>query len=92
MRSYYQIIVGKYRFSETEPAIREMSNGKGCRYNLESHATIENIYSYVEAVKPKVVITDSTRSDYASTLAKLIKQKFDGKINTFSISCDLQMY
>tara|TARA_Y100000590_G_scaffold462541_2_gene626904 strand:- start:2100 stop:3164 length:1065 start_codon:yes stop_codon:yes gene_type:complete len=84
LSNYYRIIVGRYRFTETEPAIRVMSNGKGCRYNLESHATIENIYSYVEEVKPKVVITDSSRSDYASTLAKLIKQKFDGKIKTFS--------
>jgi hypothetical protein len=83
LNNYYRIIIDRYRFTETQSAIRESSDGKTCRYNLESHATIENIYSYVEEVKPKVVITDSSRSSYASTLAKLIKQKFDGKIKTF---------
>ena len=82
--NYYKIIVGKYRFTKDEPAIRPFSSGKGCRYNLESHATIENIYSYVKEVNPKVVITDNSRSDYAPRLAKLIEQHFEGKIKCYA--------
>ena len=77
-----KIIVERYRFTEDQPAIRPFSSG--CRYNLESHATIENIYSYVKEVDPKVVITDRSRSYYAPRLAKLIEQHFEGKIKCYT--------
>ena len=84
LTNYYKIIVERYRFTEDQPAIRQFSSGKGCRYNLESHATIENIYSYVKEVDPKVVITDRSRSYYAPRLAKLIEQHFEGKIKCYT--------
>ncbi len=74
LRSFYKIIIDQFRFSKERGPIIPFEGG--CRYNLAAHASIENIYSYVEAVQPKYVITDYSRSTYAKQLAKLIGQKF----------------
>lgn len=74
LQSYYKIIVDKYRFVKEKAAIIPFDGG--CRYNLASHASIDNILSYVKEVKPKQVVTDYSRSGYAPILAKLINQKF----------------
>ena len=74
LRSLYKIIIDKYRFSDKRGPIVLFDGG--CRYNLSAHASIEEIYSYIEEVNPKWVVTDYSRSDYAKILAKLIQQKF----------------
>jgi len=78
LQNYYNIIVDKYKFTVDNPAIIPFNGG--CRYNLASHASIQNILDYVGDVNPKEVITDHSRSGYAPMLAKLIKQKYP-KIN-----------
>lgn len=67
-------IVGMFRFDKNEPAVIEFEGG--CRFNLASHASIDGIYSYIEAVNPKYVVTDFSRSPHAARLAKMIEQKF----------------
>ncbi len=74
LRSFHKIIIDQFRFSKEQGPIIPFEGG--CRYNLAAHASIENIYSYIEAVRPKYVITDYSRSKYAKQLAKLIGQKF----------------
>lgn len=74
LRQFYSIIIDKYRFKNNEPAIIPFDGG--CRYNLAAHASIEGIYSYIDAVDPKYVVTDYSRSKQAPLLAKLINQKF----------------
>jgi len=76
LKNYYTIIVGRYRFQIDTPAIIPFSNGKGMHYNLASHASIHDIMKYVEKINPKEVITDNSRSGYASGLAKLIHLKY----------------
>ncbi len=78
LQNYYNIIVDKYRFSNNNPAIIPFDGG--CRYNLASHASIQNILDYVGDVEPKEVITDHSRSGYAPMLAKQIQLKYP-KIN-----------
>ena len=72
--SFHKIIVKQFRFSKKQPLIIPFEGG--CRYNLASHTSIEGIYSYIESVNPKYVITDYSKSEYAYQLAKLIEQKF----------------
>ena len=79
LQNHYTIIVGKYRFTKDNPAIIPFNGG--CRFNLASHASINNILDYVGDVKSKEVITDNSRSSYAPILAKLIQQKYPN-INT----------
>ena len=74
LSSFHKIIIDQYRFSKEQSPIIPFEGG--CRYNLAAHASIEGIYSYIEAVNPKYVITDYSRSKYARQLAKLIEQKF----------------
>ena len=78
LKTLYRVIIDQYRFDKEGGPIIPFTDktGSGCRYNLAAHASIENIYSYVEAVNPKNVITDYSRSKYAPKLAKLIEQKF----------------
>lgn len=73
LQTFYKIIVDKYRFVKEQTPIIPFIGG--CRYNLASHASIDNILSYVDEVKPKLVVTDYSRSGYAPMLAKLIYQK-----------------
>ena len=72
--SFYKIIVDQFRFSKGQPTIIPFDGG--CRYNLSAHASITDIYSYIESISPKYVITDNSRSGYAQKLAKLIEQRF----------------
>jgi Cft2 family RNA processing exonuclease len=74
LQNYYKILVDRYRFSNEEPAIKEITGGK--RYNLAAHASIENIIAYVREVNPKIIVTDSSRSAYAPILAKIIHNSF----------------
>ena len=74
LQSFYKIIIDKFRFSKGQPTI--MPFEVGCRYNLSSHASIQDIYSYIESVNPRYVVTDNSRSNYAPKLAKMIEQKF----------------
>ena len=74
LRSFYKIIIDQFRFSKDQSPIIPFENG--CRYNLSAHASIQDIYSYVESVNPKYVVTDNSRSKYAEKLAKLIEQRF----------------
>ena len=60
LQNYYTIIVDKYRFVNDNPAIIPFDGG--CRYNLASHASIQNILDYVGDIEPKEVITDNSRS------------------------------
>lgn len=79
IKNYYKIIVDRYKFEKNKPAIQPFegrSEGMGCRYNLASHSSIEEILNYVDAVSPKEVITDASRSSFAPLLAKLISYKF----------------
>lgn len=69
-----RVMVDRFRFDKREPALLEIPGG--CRFNLASHASIDGIYSYIEDVNPKYVVTDSSRSNYAVQLAKMIEQKF----------------
>ena len=74
LRKFHRIAVDAYRFEKgTSPIIP--FNG-GCRFNLAAHASIDNIYQYIEEINPKYVVTDGSRSTYAKQLAKLIEQKF----------------
>ena len=79
---YYTIRVGQYMFTKEKAAIQEYDSVNkhgekisGCRYNLASHASIQDILKYVEQVKPKLVVTDNSRSGYAYQLSKLITLK-----------------
>ena len=74
LHSCYKIIIDKFRFSKGAIPIIPFTNG--CRYNLAAHASIADIYSYVESVNPKYVVTDNSRSSHAPKLAKMIEQKF----------------
>lgn len=76
--NFYKIFIDRYGFTREIGPIIQFSNDRsnGCRYNLASHASIDNIYAYIEAVNPKYVITDHSRSNYAPQLAKMIRQKF----------------
>jgi len=74
LRSFYKIIIDKYRFTKENASIIPFNGG--CRYNLAAHASINDIYRYVEAINPKYVITDGSRSGFAKQLAKLVEQKF----------------
>lgn len=76
LNSFYKIISDKFRFTREQAPIIPSSDGKTCRYNLASHASIEDIYKYVEQVDPKFIVTDLSRSEYAKTLAKLLGQRF----------------
>lgn len=74
MDKFYRIVVDGYRFEKGLPPIIPFDGG--CRFNLAAHASINDIYQYIEAVDPKCVVTDGSRSTYARQLAKLIEQKF----------------
>jgi len=74
LQNHYRIIVDRYRYTKEDATILPFDGG--CKYNLASHASIDDIYKYVDDVKPKTVITDSSRSGYAKILSKLISQKF----------------
>lgn len=74
LERFYQIIVDRYRFTDESGSIIPTSNG--CRYNLATHAPIQDIYKYVKEVNPRHVITDHSRSRFAPQLARMIKQKF----------------
>ena len=76
LNSMYRIIVDQYQFHKDEAAIVPHPETNSCHYNLSAHASIENIYKYIEDVDPKYVITDYSRSQYAPKLVKLIEQKF----------------
>ena len=79
IQNHYKIIVDRYRYTKENATILPFDGG--CKYNLASHASIEDIYKYVADVNPKMVITDYSRSGYAKILSKLISQKFP-KIKT----------
>ena len=79
LQNHYKIFVDRYRYTKENATILPFDGG--CRYNLSSHASIDDIYKYVDDVKPKMVITDYSRSGYAKILSKLISQKFP-KIKT----------
>lgn len=70
----HKIMVDRFRFTKKEPPIIPFEGG--CRFNLAAHTSIRGIYDYIEAVNPKYVITDNSRSQYAKQLAKMIEQKF----------------
>lgn len=74
LQNFYHIIVDTYRFEKGASPIIPFDGG--CRFNLAAHASIDDIYKYIEAVDPKYVVTDKSRSAYATLLAKLIEQKF----------------
>ncbi len=76
LNSFYKIISDKFRFTKEQSPILPSPDGKSCRYNLASHASIQDIYRYVESVDPKFIVTDRSRSEYAKKLAKLLEQKF----------------
>jgi Cft2 family RNA processing exonuclease len=80
LSNYYKIMIDRFKFTEDKPAIIPFEGG--CRYNLASHASIENILNYVGDVNPKTVVTDFSRSGYAPTLAKLIHLKYP-EINAY---------
>ncbi len=71
---FYRIVVDAYRFEKGSSPIIPFDGG--CRFNLAAHASIDDIYQYIEAINPKFVVTDGSRSSYARQLAKLIEQKF----------------
>ena len=75
-KNYYNVVVDKYKFGKENAPIIPFKNGAGCRYNLAAHSSIEDIYSYIQAVNPRYVVTDYSRSTYALQLAKLIEQRF----------------
>ena len=72
----YRIIVDQYQFHKEDAAIIPHPETNSCHYNLAAHASIENIYKYIEDVNPKYIVTDYSRSQYAPKLVKLIEQKF----------------
>ena len=74
LQNHHKIIVDRWRFKKEHATVIPFAGG--CRYNLSSHASIEDIYKYVDEIKPKTIITDFSRSDYAKILSKLISQKF----------------
>lgn len=76
LRKFHLIAVDAYRFEKPDPPIIPFDGG--CRFNLAAHASIDDIYHYIEAINPKYVVTDASRSTYARQLAKLIEQKFPG--------------
>lgn len=73
---FHRIAVDAYRFQKGASPIVPFEGG--CRFNLAAHASIGDIYQYVEAVGPKHVVTDGSRSPHARQLAKLIEQRFPG--------------
>ena len=74
IRNMHNILVDRFTFSKDELPIRPYDGG--CRFNLAAHASINEIYKYIESVNPKHVVTDNSRSSYGRQLAKLIEQKF----------------
>jgi putative mRNA 3-end processing factor len=79
IQNYYKIIVDRFKFEKNKPAIQPFEGnyvGMGCRYNLASHSSVAEILDYVDAVSPKEIITDASRSNFAPLLAKLISLKF----------------
>ena len=83
LTNYYTIFTGRYQFRQSDPPIIYHDDTNSCHYNLASHASIDNVLKYVADVKPKVVVTDGSRSDQASTLARQIELKFDHNIQVF---------
>lgn len=77
LKNYFKVYVDRYRFASKEPSIIEMNGGK--RYNLAAHASIENIILYIDEIKAKTIVTDLSRSGYASRLAKVIQQCYPEK-------------
>lgn len=74
LRKFHRIAVDAYRFAKGSSPIIPFDGG--CRFNLAAHASIDDIYQYIEAIDPKRVVTDGSRSSHAKQLAKLIEQKF----------------
>lgn len=74
LRSLHKIIIDQFRFTKSDAPIIPFEGG--CRFNLAAHTSINGIYKYIEAVNPKYIVTDYSRSRYAKRLAKLIEQKF----------------
>lgn len=74
LQNVHHIMVDTYKFDKDEPPIHKVSNM--WRFNLGAHASITEIYQYVEAVKPKYVITDNSRGKCGRILSKLIMQRF----------------
>lgn len=74
LRKFHRIVVDAYRFEKGQSPILPFNGG--CRFNLAAHASIDNIYQYIEEINPKYVVTDGSRSTHAKQLAKLIEQKF----------------
>ena len=79
LRDFHKIMVDRFRFTKDGQPISPFEGG--CRFNLAAHASINGIYQYIEAVNPRHVVTDNSRSQYAKQLAKMIEQKFP-KIHT----------
>ena len=82
IEQYWTVRVGQYMFTKEKASIQPYDSVNkhgekitGCRYNLASHASIKDIIAYVEKVKPKLVVTDNSRSGYAYSLSKLITLK-----------------
>lgn len=74
LRKFHRIAVDAYRFEKGTSPIIPFDGG--CRFNLAAHASIDDIYQYIDEIDPKHVVTDGSRSAYAGQLAKLIEQKF----------------
>lgn len=74
VRQFHKIMIDRYKFTKKEEPIIPFTGG--CRFNLAAHASITDIYKYVDEVDPKYVITDNSRGSYGMNLARLIEQKF----------------
>ena len=74
LRKFHRVVVDSYRFEKSMPPIIPFDGG--CRFNLAAHASINDIYQYINEINPRYVVTDGSRSTYAKQLAKLIEQKF----------------
>ena len=70
----YTVLEGRYSNFRNEPNISE--HGRYLRLDLQTHSSYPSILDYVNKVEPEIVITDSSRSGYASSLAKSITDEF----------------
>ena len=84
LQHMYRIFTDRYQYRSSKGAIIHHSSTNSSHYNLASHASIDNVISYVKDTKAKVVVTDGSRSKQAKALARQIELSCDDRIRVFT--------
>lgn len=71
----HQIVLSAHRIVQEQEPLLAFSD-YSCRIALSDHADFEGVLAYVDAVRPKRVLTDASRARYAGVLALEIASRF----------------